>query len=54
MEMTLSLPSRRTRTGPPRDEEEPAQPGVDPFDVAWTLCVLIYMLSFAVRNSGAA
>lgn len=54
MEMMLTLPGRRTRTGPPQDEEDPAQPGIDPFDAAWPLCVLVYMLLIAIRDSGHA
>lgn len=53
MEFTLPIPGSYTRTGPSSDDDgEPEQPGVDPFDVAWTLTFLIYLLTFAAHHSG--
>ncbi len=54
MEMALRLPGTFTRTGPPSDRNTHEQPGVDPFDVAWTLSTLVYALAYAARVSGHA
>lgn len=54
MEASLSFPGTFARTGPPSEGDELEPPGVNPFDVAWTLSVLIYMLLIAVRDSGHA
>ncbi len=52
MELSLPIPGTFTRTGPPTDDGPDDRPGVDPFDVAWTLSVLVYALLQAAHASG--